>query len=54
MERLKVGPVKMPKPRQTEHEEKHTQEQEPMIDHKDPRHLKCVAWTGSIYFIEEG
>jgi len=37
----------MPKPRQTEYEEEHEQEQEHMKGHKDPRCLKCAAWTVS-------
>jgi hypothetical protein len=48
MERLKMEPLKMPQPRQTEYEEEHEQEQEPMKGHKVPHCLICVAWTVSL------
>jgi hypothetical protein len=48
-----MEPVKMPKPRQTEYEEEHEQKQEHMKGHKDPRCLKCVAWTVSLSIKEE-
>ena len=43
-----IEPVKMPKAHQAEYEEEHEQEQEHMKGYKDPRCLKCVAWTVSL------